>query len=393
MDQPIPTNPPAQPAARARDLAQAIAAAADTIERTRRIPEALLTELHQARLFRMLLPRSVGGDEVEPSIYIEAVGELTRHDGSVGWCASIANSIGLFAPYLDPEPARTVFGDPRATVAWGPPGKPVADAVPGGYRVSGTWHFASGCRHAAWMGAHCQVREPDGTLRLHPSGRPLVRSLLFPADRARIIDDWNVIGLRGTASNSYAVEDLFVPEAFSATREDMRAVRTPGKLYTFSQTGLYSVGSAAVALGIARAMLESFVSIARSKTPRGIAPLAESPVVRVQLAQTEARLSAARALLAEALDEAWVVAAETEPLGLATRARVRLAAIHALQTAAEVGDYAYKAAGTDAIFIGSEFERRFRDLHTVSQQIQARLANFEPVGQVLLGRKPDGPIL
>jgi alkylation response protein AidB-like acyl-CoA dehydrogenase len=164
-------------------------------------------------------------------------------------------------------------------------------------------------------------------------------------------------------------------------------------MYSFCQMGLYSVGCAAVALGIARAMLDEFVAVASSKTPRGIVPLAQNPVVHMQLAQIEARLAASRAFLAEALGEAWAMAEPPEPLGLAIRARVRLAAIHALQTAAEVGDYAYKAAGTDGIFVGAPLERRFRDLHTVSQQIQARLANFEPVGKVLLGQEPDGPIL
>jgi len=379
--------------ARARDVAPIIAAEADAIERAGRLTAPVLDALHEARLSRMLLPRAFGGDEVHPVEYARAVEEISRHDGSTGWCVFVGCSSSLLAAFMEPASAREIFVDPRASVAWGPPGPPIATAVSGGYRVSGTWHFASGCRHATWMGAHCQVREPDGTLRPHPSGRPLIRSLLFPADRARIIDDWNVIGLRGTASSSYVVEDLFVPEEFSATREDMRAVRTPGKLYCFSQMGLYSVGCASVALGIARAMLDEFVAVASSKTPRGIVPLAQNPVVHLQLAQTEARLAAARAFLAEALNEAWTIADPSEPLGLAPRARVRLAAIHALQVAAEVGDYAYKAAGTDGIFIGSALERRFRDLHTVSQQIQARLANFEPIGQVLLGGEPIGPIL
>src|SRR6516165_9695317 len=107
---------------------------------------SLLDELHAARLFRMLYPRSVGGDEVEPATYIDAVGELARADGSVGWCVSIANSIGLFAPYLNREAARTVFGPPRAICAWGPPNDCRGIAVPGGYRVTGRWDFASGCR-------------------------------------------------------------------------------------------------------------------------------------------------------------------------------------------------------------------------------------------------------
>src|SRR5215469_9679036 len=109
------------PVARARDLAGLIAAEADAIERRRRLTEPVLEALHEARLFRMLYPRSVGGEEVEPAVYIDAVGELARADGSVAWCASIANSTGLFAPYLGLETARAVFSDPRATCAWGPP--------------------------------------------------------------------------------------------------------------------------------------------------------------------------------------------------------------------------------------------------------------------------------
>ena len=379
--------------ARARSVAPVLAAEADAIERAGRLTQPVLDAMHEAGLFRMLLPRAFGGDEAHPVDYMHAVEQVSGFDGSTGWCLFVACSSSLLAAYMDPEAAREVYADRRATVAWGPPGQPIADAVPGGYRVSGTWSFASGCRHAAWMGAHCQVREPDGALRLHPSGRPLIRSLVFPAERARVFDDWDVIGLRGTASSSYAIEDVFVPEAFSATREDLRAVRTPGKLSSFSQMGLYSVGCAAVALGIARAMLDAFVELARAKAPRGNKKLAENPVVHLQLAQIEARLAASRALLAEALGEAWAIAAPPEPLDLATRAQVRLAAIHALQTAAETGDYAYKAAGTDAIFLGSAFERRFRDLHTVGQQIQARLSNFEPIGRLLLGQEPDGVIL
>src|SRR3984893_18099929 len=187
------------PVARARDLAHPISAAADTIERRRRITEPLLGQLHEARLFRMLYPRSVGGDEVEPAIYIDAVGELARHDGSVGWCVSIATSIGLVAPYLDLEAARTEFSAPRATCAWGPPNDCRGIAVPGGYRVTGCWDFASGCRPASWMGAHGTVVEPDGSLRLNNTGRPTVRTWLFPVEQANLLDNWDPIGLRGTA--------------------------------------------------------------------------------------------------------------------------------------------------------------------------------------------------
>src|SRR5581483_7634902 len=140
--------------------------------------------------------------------YVEAVEELARHDGSVAWCVSIANSTALIAPYLSPEAAYKIFGPPRAVVAWGPPNEATAQAVPGGYRISGRWGFASGCRHATWMGAHGRVIEPDGSFRLTPSGRPAVLTWLFPVAAARRLDTWDTIGLRGTASDEYEVEDL-----------------------------------------------------------------------------------------------------------------------------------------------------------------------------------------
>src|SRR5882762_7502094 len=215
-------------------------------------------------------PRSVDRDEVDPSAYVRAIEELSRADGSVGWCVSIANSTGLIAPYLDREVARTIWGDPRATVAWGPPNESRAVAVPGGYRVTGRWDFASGCRHSRWMGAHGVVVEPDGSLRLNNAGRPTLRSWLFPAEEATLLDTWDPIGLRGTASDSYMVSDLFVPEAYSSTREDPSLRRERGRLYAFPQQTMYSVGISSVALGIARGMLDAFMELACRKTPRGM---------------------------------------------------------------------------------------------------------------------------
>jgi alkylation response protein AidB-like acyl-CoA dehydrogenase len=377
------------PVARARDLAHSITASADEIERRRRITEPLLGQLHEARLFRMLYPRSVGGDEVEPATYIDAVGELARHDGSVGWCVSIANSIGLFAPYLEPEAARTVFGDPRATCAWGPPNDCRGIAVPGGYRVTGRWDFASGCRHASWMGAHGTVVEPDGSLRLNNFGRPTLRTWLFPVEQATLLDNWDPIGLRGTASESYTVEELFVPEEFTGTREDPTLRREPGQLYAFPQQTLYSVGIASVALGIARGMLDAFVELALRKTPRGTGRLADNAVVQAELARAEATLGAARCYLLDTVTEIYRRARPAAPIDIPDRARARLAGSHAITSAVAVADTTYKAAGVDAIFPGSPFERRFRDIHTVSQQIQSRDAHYETVGQVLLGNPPE----
>jgi alkylation response protein AidB-like acyl-CoA dehydrogenase len=386
-------DPRPDPIARARDLGPAIEAAADEIERTQRIPEPLLSQLHAARLCRMFLPRSVDGDETEPWVYLRAIEEIARHDGSLGWNVFVANSSALIAPFLAPDTMRTIFADPRSVVAWGPPNASQAIAVPGGYRVTGRWDFASGCRQATWMGAHCHVVEPNGSLRLNTVGKPTVRTLLYPAKQATLLNTWNVIGMRGTASDSYTLDDVFVPEAFSSTREDPALRREPGRLYAFTMQGLYAVGVAGVAFGIARAMLDAYEALAVRKTPRNLGRLADNAVVQSSVAQMEARLGAARAYLTETLSSIWASADTTSVIDVPARARVRLACAFAIQTAEAVADYAYKAAGTDAIFLGTAFERRFRDIHTLSQQIQSRTAHFESVGQILLGIEPSGTFL
>jgi alkylation response protein AidB-like acyl-CoA dehydrogenase len=377
------------PVARARELGGEIAAAGDEIERTRRVPDALLGRLHDSRLFRMLLPRSAGGDETEPAVYVAAIEELARHDGSIAWNTFVANSAALIAAYLEPAISYAIFADPRSTVAWGPPNATRARAVDAGYRLTGTWDFASGCRQARWMGAHCLVLEADGALRLNRFGRPTVRTLLFPASEVTLLDTWRTIGLCGTASDSYSVNDVFVSEAFSTTREDPTLRRERGPLYAFTMQGLYATGVAAVALGIARAMLSEFIALACRKAPRGLARLADNSVVQADVARAEARLRSARAYLVETLATIYAHADDAAPIDLTDRACVRLACTNAIHGAVEVADFAYKAAGVDAIFPGSPFERRFRDIHTLSQQIQARSAHFEQVGQILLGVPPE----
>lgn len=388
-DMPRPDTRP-DPPQRARDLSRPLAAASDEIERTQRIPEPLLTAIHEARLPRMLLPRMCGGDEVEPWVYLDAIEEIAKHDGSVGWNLFVANSSALIAPFLPADVARTIFSDPRTIVSWGPPNACRATAVDGGYIVKGRWDFSSGCRQANWMGAHCQVTEPDGSLRLNRWGRPTIRTLLFPAAQATLLHTWDVIGLRGTASDSYTVDDVFVPEAFSTTREDpsLRLVRGP--LYAFTMQGLYAVGVAGVAMGLARAMHEAFVSLAKEKAPRYQSRLAESAVVQDKVARTRADLDAARAYLVETLKDIYAHADDIAPIDTPDRARVRLACAHAIATSETVADWVYKAAGTTSIFLGSAFERRWRDLHTVSQQIQSRASHFEAVGQLLLDIEPQG---
>jgi alkylation response protein AidB-like acyl-CoA dehydrogenase len=389
MDQ-VSSSSGIDPLDRARALAPLVASCADQIEADRRLPPALLAALFEAGFFRLLLPRPYGGMELDPITFTAIIETIAKADASTAWCLCQGAGCTMVAAYLQPEAAAEIFAsDPNSALAWGP-GPARAVAVAGGYQVTGNWSFASGGRHATWLGAHCPVFEPDGTPRLGADGSPLIRTMLFPTASAEMTDIWHVIGLRGTASDAYSVRDLFVPERHAAARDDQSARLYPGPLYAFQTTNLYAAGFAGVALGIARTALDGFIQLTREKTPRGLkGPLRENAVIQSQVAQSEARLCAARLFLMNSLEEIWRDVEPTNRVTLDQRLRIRLASTYAITEATEVVDTVYHAAGASAVFTSSVFERRFRDIHTVAQQVQGRAAHFETVGRCLLGLEPD----
>jgi alkylation response protein AidB-like acyl-CoA dehydrogenase len=376
---------------RARNLVPLIKGAADRIERERQVPADLLEAMHEARLFRMLIPRSCGGEEIEPSTFFQVMEIIAGADASVGWCLGQNSGVSMSAAYLDPKVAAELFGDARAAVASGAP-SPLAKAlvVDGGYRVTGHWHFASGSRHSQWIGGHSTICEPDGSPRLGPNGKPIEqRTMFFPKSKATIIDTWQVVGLRGTGSDDYAVKDLFVPAAYSFTRESNDDRRETGPLYRFSIFNMFGLAFCAVALGIARSMLDDFVALAKGKKAHSSGkPLAENNFVQTQIGLSEARLRAARAFVLDSYGRLYQQAAAGSTISFDQRLATRGATCFAIHEAREVGDFAYHAAGANAIFEKNTFERRFRDLHTVTQQSQAHMENFEAFGQALLGIEP-----
>jgi alkylation response protein AidB-like acyl-CoA dehydrogenase len=381
--------------ARARALTPLLAAAAPRIEAGKQLPPDVLDALHQARLFRMLLPRSLGGAELALEEFFQVIFAIAEGDASAAWCVSQSSGCAMAAAYLEPAAARDIFGDARAVLAWGFPAGPCR-AVPatGGWKVNGTWGFGSGNRHATWLGGHCQL--PDGS----------ERTMLFP--RASVVikpESWNVVGLRGTGSDTYSVADLFVPAAHAivarASGRDLPAAadaepdeeperRERGTLYRFSPTSVYQSGFAGVALGIARATQNAFLDLATKKTPSsGTTMLRDNPVVQLRVAQSEARLGSARAWLLSTLREMWAECAASGRVSFEHRIQLRLASTYAIQEAREVVETAYIDAGATAIFEVNPFERRLRDMHAASQQIQSSPAHFQSAGQHYLGLKPN----
>ena len=249
---------------RARALAPLIMGEAEEIERTRRLTQPVVSALIENGLYRVLLPQSVGGAEAPPEIFMQMLEEVAKADASTAWCLGQCTVCAMTAAYLDPDAAREIFGEQNGILAWGAIAHQV-QVVPGGYRATARWDFASGSRQASWLGAHVRIVEADGTPRLKPNGAPEVRTILFPVSSATMYDVWDVIGLNGTGTDSYSVDNLFIPEKFAALRDDPTALREKGPLYRLTTYTMFGLGFAAVSLGVARATLDA-------SSPRALGP-------------------------------------------------------------------------------------------------------------------------
>jgi alkylation response protein AidB-like acyl-CoA dehydrogenase len=375
--------------ARAQALAPMIEAAGGRIEAERRIVPPVVAALHDAGLFRMLLPVSLGGSGADVVAFNQVIETIAAADASTAWCLAQQVASTQAASFLDPKVAREIFASPDGAVAWGPPAGAKAVVTDGGYIVNGRWRFASGSEHCPWLGGHCAVIEADGKPRLDAHGRSVMRTVLFRKEKATFTDIWHVLGLRGTASNAYEVKDLFVPEAYSTWRDSVPDRRGDEPLARIPLLTLYGMGFSGVALGLARASLDAFKTLAATKKPSPMhgspVPLREHPVIQARVAEATGQLQSARAYLLDMLRVFWDGATAKRAVSLEQRAQLRIAITGSMEQASRVVDFAFRTAGADAIFQGSPFERRFRDMHTVTAQGQAHLSNFEGAGQALFG--------
>ncbi|MCA1645487.1 MAG: acyl-CoA dehydrogenase family protein [Chloroflexi bacterium] len=380
----------------ARAFRPALEQAAAQIEHDRRLPATLVEALFDAGLFTMLLPAALGGAELDLPTFIRAVEEIARADASVAWCIGQANGLAAYMAYLDSVTAREVFAHGRTILANGPgegnrPGR--ALEVDGGYLVTGRWLFASGIGHATWLLAICHLVLADGRPHVDPDGKPAVRLMLIPKSSATLHDVWHVSGLRGTGSQGFSVTDLFVPASYVIWFAREQCTQS-GPLYLFSNNGIFGPAFGSVALGLAQTSLASIVDFAAGKVPRGMErSIRENATVQAAVATAHARLGAARTYLHQILDEVWQAVARDHVLQVDQQVAVRLAATHATHEAAAVVDTAYSLAGSNAIFEDRPFERRFRDVHAVTQQLQGRHAHYEHVGKYLLGLEPQTTFL
>lgn len=279
--------------ARAHGVVELLRSSADRIEAARALPADIVAALHEARLFRLLLPRSLGGDELHLKALAQVMEVIGGADASTAWCMGQGGGCAMSAAYLKPEVARRLFGPADAVLAWGagPQGK--ATAVDGGYRVTGKWSFASGCANATLLGGHSRVFEKDGTPRKRADGSHLERSMLFVKSKATIHDMWYTLGLRGTASYTYEVQDLFVPEEETVDRDAPNEVVEQGTLYLFPDTYAYASSFSALMLGVAQSMVRDLKNFGHDQIAARGGILAQGEP-RLPVAVRRARSSVAR---------------------------------------------------------------------------------------------------
>ncbi len=372
-------------------LAPAVRAARDQAEQMRQTPPALAAEITRAGIYQMYLPRSMGGPETPPLTAFRVVEELSKADGSVGWCAMIATALSLNVGRLPVETGRELAGTPadyRGAGSARAGGR--AWDTPGGYRTKGRWNFASGIQNARWLYATCIMMDGD-TQRLSASGSPVLRAMWVPRESVTIVDTWSVMGMRGTGSQDFTVDDVFVPAAHSCL-SDAPPVET-GPLY--HPRGWYVAlwtPSAANALGIARGAIDALAEIAATEaSTMSTNLLRDRSMVQTRIAEADAIVNAARAYIFDAVGRLWNTLSAGQTPSDQEVAQARLSLVHAMHESVRAVDKVFHAAGTNAIYTRLPLERAFRDVHVAVQHGAALPSYFESAGKVLLGLRPGDP--
>ena len=349
----------------------------------------VVDSLHEQRLFRMLLPRAYGGEEIDLVTWFRTLEALGALDASTAWCVGQINGCAATASAVAGDVARRIWGEPRAALSWGPPLKARADAVNGGHRLSGRWGMSSGSRQASWVGLMAPVFDQAGAPVALAHGAPM-RMFLVPVAQVELIDDWSVVGLRATSSGGFEASNLFVPDGFSMLHHHDMGAEIDTPLYKFALLNMFAIGFSGIAVGIARAMLDATIKLAVEKKPRlSELALRDNHHVQFQIGHAEARLRSARSYVETTTEQVWNAVEASGRLSVAHHADIRMATTFAIHEAKAVAGVAWDIAGASAIFSAGPFERRWRDINTVTQQLQGRKSHLQDVGAYLLGLKPN----
>jgi alkylation response protein AidB-like acyl-CoA dehydrogenase len=377
----------------AERLAPRIRAAADAIEVDGRLPDDLADDMAAADLFQLFLPADAGGPEVSPLTALLVTEQLARADGSVGWCASVSSALSNYLGWLPADGLAEVAGSSTPRLRLSGSARPLGTAVPveGGFIARGRWDFASNIAQSHWYAGTCVIDESRPT-----GAQPRARAMLFPVADGRIVPTWSVLGMRGTGSHDFAVEDVFVP-ARRVTSFRHALARTGRVFHPRLARVVIWAPTAGVALGIARGALDDFAALSRGASTSSPVPLCQRPDVQTAVGRAEAIVAAARAYCVDAIGAAWQAVGPDGPGDGAELdraiAHARLSITHAMSEAVRVVDLLQRAAGTGGVYTVGRLERRFRDAHVAVQHAAGLDQHVEATGRVLLGLPSDPPFV
>ena len=396
----LPEDVDAQPPVRAAAaLRSVIRGYRDEIDREQRLPKALVEQFHAAGFYSMVIPREMGGLQVDPLTYVRAVELLAEAAGSVGWNLANNSIAQLVTLGLPDEGVREIYAHGPDTVVAGTAVMGGGRAVPvdGGYRVTGRWPFGTGCQESAWMLGSFQIFDGD-QLRRSPDGTSVYWRGIFERSEAQIVEGtWDVLGLRATGSFDWTVDDVFLPErrvmVHAGVPLDNQWKRWPGVSYALPAQAWVGPHHSAVITGIARAGIDALIELASEKTPRGrTARLCDDPQVQDAVGRADTILNAGRAYRSATITDVWNTVAAGEETTFEQRTRCRLAAAYAADSAREAMDLMYRHGGSTSYRRESRLAECWRDLHVVGQAVTLMPEWYPMGGRALLHMDP-GPRL
>jgi alkylation response protein AidB-like acyl-CoA dehydrogenase len=375
-------------------LAPAIRAMGDEIEQGRRLPASLVRAMKDAGIFGMAMPRAWGGPELDPLTQFRVLEALALADGSVGWCAMINCDGGYITAFLHDDVGRAMYADLQAGTAAAATPTGQALRVPGGYRVSGRFPFASGCQHCDWVWLGCVV-VADGQPLEDNHGVPETRQCMVRLAQCEMLDTWYTTGLRGTGSHDLLVKDVFVEADHTFSFQEQGLIKRPGPLYAFPF--MFAAKSSPVALGIARHALDAMLEIATSKAARrytlgeSLEPakmMCDEVFIQDAVGRADTMLTAARAHLFEVMGDLWSTLVSGREPSPTQVARFTTAHTYVVGVGVEVVQLVFKAAGGTAVYQQGPLERCLRDILTMNQHVIGTLRTYEMAGRLLLGMEP-----
>jgi alkylation response protein AidB-like acyl-CoA dehydrogenase len=397
-DKRLPADVDAQPSVQAASaLRSVIRGHHDEIEREQRLPKAVVERFRAAGFYNLVIPRELGGHQADPLTYVRVVEVLAEAAGAAGWNVANNSICQLIALGLPDDGVREIYAHGGDAIVAGTAVIGGGKAVPvdGGYRVTGRWPFGSGCQESSWMLGSFQILDGDQPRR-SPDGSSVYWRGFFHRSEAQIVEgSWDVSGLRATGSFDWTVDDVFLPEQRTMVHAgvplDNQWKRWPGVSYALPAQAWVGPHHSAVITGIARAGIDALIELAGEKTPRGrTGRLCENPQVQDAVGRADAILNAGRAYRSAMITELWNTVAAGEETTLEQRARCRLAAVYATDSAREAMDLMYRHGGSTSFRRESRLAECWRDLHVVGQTA-ALAPEWYPIGgRVLLGMDP-GP--